>query len=241
MFSYFFAGQIWEPYRECRQKNNSKAKCVQIMEQLCKQASHKVTKVLRMSADNLDKILVRNPTVKVIQLFRDPRAVINSRLTTDWYYLKENKSDIDYDAIRANADGLCRRMTYDLETGMNLQDKFPSRFAFLLFEDIYSDDQRSSSDLYRYFGMEIPKKDDKFLNNSDIGKYEHTVVKKSNDFSSWWRTEMSFGASQAVEDACSEVFSVFPYMKLSSERDLRNLSFPSWKMHPLFKTQRLVN
>ena len=211
------------------------------MEHICKQANHKVTKVLRMSADNLDTILVHNPKVKVIQLFRDPRAVINSRLTTDWYYLKENKSDLDYDAIRANADGLCRRMTYDLKTGMEIKDKFPSRFAFLLFEDIYSDSQRTNSNLYRYFGMEIPKKDDKFFNNSDIGKYEHTVVKKSEDFSSWWRTEMSFGASQAVEDACSEVFSVFPYTKLSLESDLRNLSFSSWKMHPLFESERLEN
>ena len=194
-----------------------------------------------MSSDNLDKILVRNPKIKVIQLFRDPRAVINSRLTTDWYYLKENKSDVNYDAIRANADGLCRRMTYDLKMGMYLQDKFPSRFAFLLFEDIYSDRQKSNSDLYRYIGMEVPKKDDKFLNNCDIGKYEHTVVKKSSDFSSWWRTQLSFGASRAIEDACIEVFSVFPYLKLSSESELRDLNFSSWKMHPLFETQRLVN
>ena len=211
------------------------------MEKVCNRANHRVTKVLRLSADNLEKILIRNPKVKVIQLFRDPRAVVNSRLTTDWYYLKENKSDIELKAIRANADGLCRRMSNDLETGMKLKNKFPSRFAFIVFEDIYSDLQKKTSDLYRYFGMEVPNKNDKFLNNSDIGKYEHTVVKKSNDFSSWWRTEMSFGATKAVEGVCSEVFSLFHYTKFTSERELRELSFRSWKMQPIFETQQLVN
>lgn len=211
------------------------------MEDFCRQANHRVTKVLRLSVDNLEKLLIFNPKLKIIHLFRDPRAVINSRLTTSWYYLKEDKNDTHYEAIRANADGLCRRMTYDLEAGIKLKNKFPTRFAFLLFEDIYSDVDKKVFDLYRYFGMSALDIRDKYLNITDIGKYEHTVVKKSNDFSCWWRTHMPLKAVKAIEDVCSSVFSVFPYIKLPNENLLRNVNFPHWKPEPLFDTQLLLN
>ena len=211
------------------------------MERLCKQARHRVTKVLRLSADNLQTILIRNPSVKVIQLFRDPRAVINSRLTTDWYYLKEDPKDAELKAIRANADGLCKRMTYDLEKGRQLQKMFPTRFTFLLFEDVYTNVQKRSSDLYRYLGMSPPDDNDKYFNVSDIGKYEHTVEKKSNDFSSWWRTQLSFGAAKAVEEVCSDVFSVFKYVRFQSDSLMRDLTVPSWNMQHIFETKHLIN
>ena len=234
-------GNLWEPYRHCRKNNATKRACLHVMERFCKVARHRVTKILRLSVDNLENILVRNPNIKVIHLFRDPRAVINSRLTTDWYYLKDNTNDTDFKAIRRNADGLCRRMTHDLKTGLKLRSKFPKRFAFLLYEDIYSNLQNKASHLYRYIGMTEPDKNDKYLNLSDIGKYEHTVVKRSSDFSSWWRTHLSFGAAKAVEDVCSNVFNLFNYVKFPSEKAMRDLTASSWRMHPLFETKYLEN
>ena len=232
---------MWEPYRSCRKNNSTKAACLHIMERFCRLAKHRVTKVLRLSVDNLENILFQNPNVKVIHLFRDPRAVINSRITTDWYYLKDNPNDTRHADIRNNADGLCKRMVYDLNKGLKLRRKYPKRFTFLLFEDINSDVQNRVQNLYSYLGMTKPGVKDRYFNLSDIGKHEHTVVKKMNDFSSWWRTHLTFSAAKAVEQECKEVFRLFHFMKFSTERSMRNLKAPSWKMQALFETNSLEN
>ena len=47
--------------------------CLELAEEGCKGANHRVIKSLRMTLDNLTPLLKANPRLKVVHLFRDQR------------------------------------------------------------------------------------------------------------------------------------------------------------------------
>ena len=214
---------MWEPYRQCRRNSTVKV-CLQKHEMACQAAKHRMMKIVRLSVDNLEDILTTNENVKVLQLLRDPRAIINSRITTAWYSLIDDPS-----RITINADDLCRRMMYDLTSGIALKKKFPYRFAFVMFEDLQDNLGVKAKYLYNYLGMTVDNIDSKIKDIEYIEKNKKSITKQANDtFSEWWRSQMSVSAIKATDAVCLDFYKAVGYHTFTDESQLRNKTIKSY-------------
>ena len=122
----YLVGPLWR-YTECETSDVMPAEgCLTHVRKHCISKTHLVTKILRTTLDNYENVLTKHESVVLIQLFRDPRAIINSRSRTWWYSYASDK------ALEDDADCLCSRMMLDYEYGLAFQAKFPARMLFLI-------------------------------------------------------------------------------------------------------------
>ena len=128
---------------DCWETNKTKIDaCISKLIPWCRKAKHRVTKVLRLSLDNTENLLRDNSLLKVIQLIRDPRGVINSQIHTGWFPF----SDKSLEKLRNNAVTMCSRMLHDIESGKRLMHLFPNRVQIIHYEDLMT--QSSLQNIY---------------------------------------------------------------------------------------------
>ncbi|XP_045172848.2 carbohydrate sulfotransferase 1-like isoform X2 [Mercenaria mercenaria] len=222
-----YSGSVWKPYQACRAQGQTVSTCLKKMEAICKTAKHRTTKIVRLTVDNLEYVLENLPNVKVVHLMRDPRAIINSRITTNWYNLQESPHD-NHQRIRSDAKDLCLRMKYDLKVGTVLKQKFPGRFAFVMFEDLQTDMKSKTGILYSYFGIDKSTVESKLANMTGILQNEHLVNRTWGDYTNWWRHQLSFGAIKAIDSVCKNVSDTLGYTIFSSESQLKDVSLKAF-------------
>ena len=115
----------------------------------CATSIHKVTKVLRMATVHAEYLLIQHKRLKLIQVFRDPRAVLYSRRKARWYYLPEHGFTLLEDALT-----LCKRMDKDIAAVQKLKKLFPGRVQILQYED-FKDPLNLVISLYRFLNMKL--------------------------------------------------------------------------------------
>jgi len=175
--------------------------------------------VLRFSVDLFEYLLYERDNVKVIHLFRDPRAVINSEINAHWYKHTHN--------IELNARSLCKKMLHDYIEGRVLLSRYPSKFMFLYYEDLTDNALDKVKALYKYIGMsESPEKIERLKALSVFSdKSLRSDGKNSTAF--WWRNQLSWDIVQKVDKECSSVINLLGYKLFSTENQLKDLSIPS--------------
>ncbi|XP_045192762.2 carbohydrate sulfotransferase 1-like [Mercenaria mercenaria] len=219
-----YSGTNWKPYLNCRDKNQTVSSCLTIMEDICRRSKHRATKIVRLTVDNLEYVLEHRPNLKAIHLIRDPRAIINSRITTKWYNL-----NVSEQTIKSDAHELCSRVKYDLIQGEKLKQKYPQRFSFIMYEDLQTDLKTKTEMLYSYFGIGKSDVKSKAENNTEILQEEHKVNRTHGDYTNWWRFQLSFRTLNVVDSVCGNVLSFLGYKIFLNESELRNVSNKAFK------------
>ena len=223
IFYFPFAGPSWDTYRACiKSRRTPKKECIKRQETLCKKAKHIVTKVLRMTVGSLEPLLRTVPDLKIIQLMRDPRAIINSRIHSQGYPARDYVS---------NSKALCQKMTWDLEEGLVLMKNYPDRFKFVFYEDVKSDVLSKARQLSNFIGMEFDEAEVARLNIVSVNKAKsRSVATKSRviDNAFWWRTRLSLANVDNVQRYCSKVFDGFDLKLFHSKADLTNASLSTF-------------
>ncbi|XP_045215485.2 carbohydrate sulfotransferase 1-like [Mercenaria mercenaria] len=217
-----FSGPSWNIYRYCLLRNKPFEYCLELLQSSnCQEAKHKISKVLRLSLGALGNLLRDIPRLKGIHLFRDPRAVIHSRLETHGYPLERTKI---HSGIKNNAKALCNKMASDLEEGKRLKKMFPNRFRFIHYEDIYTRDY-ALIELHTFLGMTI--------NNDIIYNARARVSNRGSrrDLSArserirnnafWWRRYLSWDIVKLVDAECSFLYSELGYPFIFDEHSLQ--------------------
>ncbi|XP_052796455.1 carbohydrate sulfotransferase 5-like isoform X2 [Mya arenaria] len=222
-----FSGQSWNDYRYCLQRRGSLKHCLEQLEiNNCETAQYVVTKVLRMSVGNYRPLLLHNPRLKVVHLFRDPRAIINSRIKTYGYPL-DSSGRVKSVEVKRNAEALCSKMISDFEEGMKLQNDFPGRFKFIHYEDITSRDE-SLIQLHTYLGMRLTLKNlrgirtDYTKAGASMNYKARDIRKKNNAF--WWKDIIKWQTVTIVNAVCANLFDKLGYIRISTEQELRSFN-----------------
>ena len=227
--TFLFSGAIWNTYTACRKEAGSTVRtCLDRLQTVCRASKHRVTKVVRLTVDNLETVLSQVPNLKVIHLLRDPRAIINSRITTTWYTLKDAQEG-EGEQLSKEAEDLCRRMTYDLDESVKLKQKFPDRFSLVSFEDLNTNLQLKSYILYNYLGINNTFLSNKLSTMPAILKEEHNVVSETGDFINWWRYNLSFQSIHLVQNVCAKLLLRLGYEMFHTQADLLNSTLHSFK------------
>jgi hypothetical protein len=189
---------------------------------MCKDSTHKVTKVLRLTTDLLAPVLQSRDNLKVIHLFRDPRAIINSRIQTDWYPSKTDKMIIE------NAKSLCNKMLYDFREGQKVQKLFPDRFRFMYYEDFSFDILNKSKILYNYLGMNTNEK--YYPDIMKLSAFKNAAsgeTERKRNTAYWWRKTLKWELVEKMEEICKDVYKELGYKSFSNIQEYSDLSIPS--------------
>ena len=171
-----------------------------MLAEICRQSRIRVIKLVRWSLTIAAPVLEKDPTLKLVQLFRDPRGVIASRLVkTDWYPLKVKNAN--YSRILKNAEVLCKRMADDFEAGSKLRRRYPDRVKFIKYEDLNGHDAEA---------LEVKDELRTFLN---LGKSPNAPDSKSSSNSDWVRV-LEWQVIKIVDSACANVYKNLDYRKI---------------------------
>ena len=181
--------------------------------------------MLRITLGGLESLLEHNPNVKVLHLYRDPRAVIHSRIETSGHPLR-GSSKGSREVIQS-AKALCDKMMIDFDQGVKLAEKFPDRFRFIHYEDLVLR-QDNVRKLYEFVGMKFDAEVLRHVYAIKTNEAERRDDVKEKDRrmnnALWWRTYMTFEVVKQMDTECSHVYSKLGYPVINNITQLRNLS-----------------
>ena len=201
---------MWISYARC---NSTRSPCFSSFIQNCTGSRIRLTKVIRMSLAATRPLLETDKYLKIVQLVRDPRGIICSRLLkTGWYPLKLTPGN--YTSIISNARALCKRMTGDYAAGKQLMTTFPNRVKFIRYDDlIYKFHQTVWDNITSFLGVQ----------SSAIGR-----VFINTDHSFDWRQLLNKDVLDIINKECSLVYKALGYIPLRHE-ELGNASLLSFR------------
>lgn len=198
----------------------SKDKCLQSLAEKCKTANHVITKVLRITTGSLESLLKQRNDVKIIHLFRNPLAIINSRMATRSYPVS---------SYEANAKTLCKKMKTDYNDAIALKEIYPNRVKIVFYEDIKSSVDEKMKKLYRFINMDYSTSAVENLDTvkANKGKVSDEVQEaRAQDNAHWWRTQLSYDQYRTTFDSCTYVARIFNITNYSSKYMYEQSSLP---------------
>ncbi|KAL4221695.1 Carbohydrate (keratan sulfate Gal-6) sulfotransferase 1 [Mactra antiquata] len=215
-------GPSWRNIRLCMKHGHQEKLCLhKYAPRMCKNATHRVSKVLRLGTGLLGPMLEERKNLKAFHLFRDPRAIINSRINTKWYPSGSK------DAILSNAQGLCDRMLSDFREGQKLLQKYPDRFKFLFYEDMVDEPFEKVKAIYRFVGMDLDEKLYPTVKELPVFTADKDQSEREKNSAFWWRKSLEWDVVKGMDTLCKDVYKELGYKSIQSFNDFRNLSISS--------------
>uniref|UniRef100_A0A224YRV1 Protein containing Sulfotransfer 1 domain n=1 Tax=Rhipicephalus zambeziensis TaxID=60191 RepID=A0A224YRV1_9ACAR len=173
---------------------------------LCSRAQTQVFKFTRLSVAQVQSWIQQNPeiapSVRVIHLVRDPRAMYASRRRLDW---------CRNDKHCGSAAALCGQVRSDLDAFGELGRHLPSnRIYQMRFEDLAADPLNETRRLFTTLGLDFAPSVSDYVGNHTTA----TGAKTKDEFSTWrnakevadrWRRRLPLGTIRAIETTCNDV------------------------------------
>ncbi|KAL1474482.1 hypothetical protein MTO96_020665 [Rhipicephalus appendiculatus] len=173
---------------------------------LCSRAQTQVFKFTRLRVTQVQSWIQQNPeiapSVRVIHLVRDPRAMYASRRRLDW---------CRNDKHCGSAAALCDQVRSDLDAFGELGRHLPSnRIYQMRFEDLAADPLNETRRVFTRLGLDFAPSVFDYVGNHTTA----TGAKTKDDFSTWrntkevadrWRRRLPLGTIRAIETRCSDV------------------------------------
>ncbi|XP_063435998.1 carbohydrate sulfotransferase 1-like [Mytilus trossulus] len=196
-----------------KERNISKLKTI------CTSAKSRVAKVLRIGADLIEGLLHIRPNLKIIYLYRDPRAIIRSRTK----HLKGS--------ITAMTKSVCGKMDIDSRIMLELGNRYPENIIFISAERIAKDPISISQRLFDFLELNFSKAlENKIIYLSYEGSWYNSqkksrVLSVNSGFlkSMKWRTLLSIKDKKEIDKLCQSVYRRLGYHEMSSEESFRNI------------------
>ncbi|XP_072229885.1 carbohydrate sulfotransferase 3b [Leuresthes tenuis] len=202
----------------------------------CLQKEHKVIKSVRVrQLENL-RPLAEDPRldIKFIQLVRDPRAVLASRMVAFAAKYKNWKEwamvgdvPIDDDEVK-KLKGNCDNIRLSAEVGLRQPPWLRGRYMLVRYEDIARFPMRKATEMYKFSGIPFtPQVKSWILKNTRASKETsgvYSTQKNSSEQVEKWRFSLPFKVAQVVQRVCGPTLKLFGYKIVSSEKMLKDKS-----------------
>ncbi|XP_045165955.2 carbohydrate sulfotransferase 1-like [Mercenaria mercenaria] len=217
----------WFEYAKCKKSLNKSLTCNTALTNSCKKTKHRIAKVLRIDLEGTASLLERNPRLKIVQLLRDPRAIMNSHLRTGWYGMNLKS----HQQIEADSIVLCSRLRNDILAGKSLMKLYPDRVRLLQYEDFKNLDEKVQK-LYKFLNMELISQQNNILqslkeDNSLHAKMSSTNVKyeRHDGFHPFlFREQMDWVIAETVHKHCGDVLRELGLRQFKTEEEYRDLT-----------------
>ena len=169
-------------------------RCFQDIENECKRADTRIAKILRLDLQTSTKLFRNLPKLKIAILYRDPRAIINSRIKTEWFPVQENNTD----EVTSNINSLCVKMENDLEALENIESTVRDKIAVIKAEDLFATNT-GVLDVFKFINKNITA--------TEFGRIDAVITGKTlfRD----WRKEMRTEYQTQTKSKCKTVLGLY--------------------------------
>ena len=146
---------------------------------------------------------------KIIHLVRDPRAVIESLRSLNFFrQSNEPKRELSW-----YAEKICHQMEFDVKIGKFVGTLLPDGYKLIRFEDLALNPLSVVSELYNFTGIEMLDTIKEWLHDSTTSRNggPYSTSRDSKQVVANWRTEMSPGNKKIVESFCGRLLKKLNY------------------------------
>lgn len=229
-----FVKKVFERYH-CRTRNCGPLNLTMASES-CQQKEHRAIKSVRVRQLETLRPLAEDPRldIKFIQLVRDPRAVLASRMVAfsakynNWKkWAVDGDVPIDDDEVR-KLKGNCDNIRMSAEVGLRQPSWLRRRYMLVRYEDIARFPMRKAAEMYKFTGIPFtPQVKDWVLKNTQASNEAsgvYSTQKNSSEQVEKWRFSIPYKLAQVVQRVCGPTMKLFGYRFVNSEAMLTDKS-----------------
>ncbi|XP_075390984.1 carbohydrate sulfotransferase 3 [Tenrec ecaudatus] len=239
-----FVKRVFEKYH-CKERRCGPLN-VTLAAQACRRKEHVALKAVRIRQLESLQPLAEDPRLdlRIIQLVRDPRAVLASRMVAfagkyaTWKkWLAEGQDRLREDEVQ-RLRGNCESIRLSAELGLRQPAWLRGRYLLVRYEDVARWPLQKARQMYRFAGIPwTPQVEDWIQTNTQAaqdGSGVYSTQKNSSEQFDKWRFSMPFKLAQVVQSACGPAMRLFGYKLVRDADSLTNRSISLLEEHGTF-------
>ncbi|XP_028324974.1 carbohydrate sulfotransferase 3a [Gouania willdenowi] len=180
--------------------------------------------------------LVEDPRldIRVIQLVRDPRAILASRMVAFsskyqmWKTWAQDGQVPEDDEELKKLKGNCDHIRMSAEVGLSKPGWLRRRYMLVRYEDIARYPMQKAEEMYKFTGIPFSSQAREWiLRNTQTTQEANDVYstqKNSSEQAEKWRFSIPFTLAQVVQSVCGPTMKLFGYKFVNDEKTLINKS-----------------
>lgn len=203
--------------------------------QACLQKQHVAMKTVRLRQLEYLRPLVEDLRIdlRIIQLVRDPRAVLASRMVAfpgkyDAWKKWANEGHVPDDEEVGKLRGNCENLRASAQLGIGQPPWLRGRFMLMRYEDIALEPLKRAEEMYRFAGIPITDEVKTWIyENTRASKASDNVYstrKNSSEQFEKWRLGLPFKIARVVQQVCEPTMRLFGYKLAKDAATLANRS-----------------
>ncbi|TSQ92634.1 Carbohydrate sulfotransferase 1 [Bagarius yarrelli] len=203
----------------------------------CRERRHVAIKTVRIPEVGDLRALVEDPrlNLKVIQLVRDPRGILASRIETFrdtyrlwriWRATGRKPYNLDLSQITTVCDDLLR----SINTGSERPAWLRGRYMLVRYEDLARQPLQKTREIYDFLGLTVDKGVEEWIRNNTRGsnegmvKHKYGTLRDSAANAESWRLKLSHDIVEYTQTVCQQVLEELGYRAVNLPEELKNLS-----------------
>ncbi|KAG9273520.1 carbohydrate sulfotransferase 1 [Astyanax mexicanus] len=203
----------------------------------CRDKRHVAIKIVRVPEIGDLRALVEDPrlNLKVIQLVRDPRGILASRIETfrDTYRLwriwrATGRKPYNLDLTQLTV--VCEDFLSSVSTGLSHPYWLKGKYMVVRYEDLARNPLQKTKDIYDYLGLSMDKNVVDWIQANTRGsnelsaKHKYGTVRDSAANAESWRLKLSFDMVDYTQTVCQKILHTLGYKSVKSAEELKNMS-----------------
>ncbi|KAJ8337001.1 hypothetical protein SKAU_G00382210 [Synaphobranchus kaupii] len=203
----------------------------------CRERRHMAIKIVRVPEINDLRALVEDPrlNLKIIQLVRDPRGILSSRIETfrDTYRLwriwrATGRKPYNLDLSQLTV--VCEDFLSSVSMGLSQPHWLKGKYMLVRYEDLARNPLQKTKEIYDYLGMSMDKNVVQWIQTNTRGsnelsaKHKYGTVRDSAANAESWRLKLSYDMVDYTQTVCQQILHQLGYKAVSSPEELKNMS-----------------
>lgn len=205
----------------------------------CRAKQHVTIKTVRVRQLETMRPLTEDPRLdtRFIQLVRDPRAILASRMVAfsskyqtwkTWGEVNGGEVPIEDEEVK-KLQGNCNQIKTSAELGLSGPEWLRGRYMLVRYEDIARYPMQKAAQMFAFTGIPFtPQAREWILQNTHATAEEvhgvYSTQKNSSEQVEKWRFSIPFKLAQVVQQVCGPTMQLFGYKFVNSEQTLLNKS-----------------
>ncbi|ESO96467.1 hypothetical protein LOTGIDRAFT_159880 [Lottia gigantea] len=188
-------------------------KCLKLLYEACNNTDVTLVNSVQLPVKTAMSLLIQKPELKLIYLYRDPRATLWTQFNNGVY---------KWATLKRKAKLFCSSLLKDLMTAQNITKMFPNRFVSIKYEDLVRDTKDTFRSMYQILGLgELPKDVEDYITSgkrivgcSDCVESDHNA----------WRLGMPYEGAGIIDMNCARVYKKLGYELITGQEHLRKVN-----------------